>query len=266
MNPKDNFQKKNKDVIQAFIFDLDGTLYLGDRLIPGADKVLNWVRENKFKVRFLTNNPRYSRKYYVNKLNHMGIYARIHEVVTSGQLTAEYLKKNENYGKIFVIGEKQLHHELLSKNILVVNDSSADTVLVSFDTTLTYEKLLTAFHALNNGAHFLATNPDYVCPTAGGGLIDAGAIIAALESSTNRKIEKIIGKPSSFLGNFLLKELNLSAHECVMVGDRLNTDICFGNKTGMKTVWINITKNRCNDDQCFSDHIISAISDLPKII
>src|SRR5699024_7150381 len=108
----------------------------------------------------------------------------------------------------------------------------ADTVLVSFDTTLSYRKLQHAFLSIKRGAHFIATNPDPVCPTPEGGLVDAGAIIAALEISTNRNVEKVIGKPSPLLGQLLLDELEVVPEKCVVVGDRLNTDIKLGKRAG----------------------------------
>lgn len=251
---------------KAFIFDLDGTLYIGDEAIPGAKETLEWVRSQGSKVRFVTNNPRFSSEFYSKKLNDLGIPATEEEIVTSAKFTAEYLKSHSKFGEIFILGEDQLRQELLSAGLTVV-DTDPDTVIVSFDTTLTYEKLMVAYRALRKGAHFIATNPDVVCPTPDGGLMDAGATIAALEASTGRKNEAVIGKPSKLLAELLVKELDVSAENCVIVGDRLNTDIRLGKQIGMKTVWIRAFDEALPESiEEQPDHIINSIAELPEIL
>lgn len=253
--------------VKAFIFDLDGTLYLGNKAIPGAVETLNWVRKNKAQVRFLTNNPRYSQTFYLNKLNQLGITCDLEEILSSAQLTANYLATHLLYKNIFVIGEDQLKQELLDKNISLVEHSNADAVLVSFDASLTYDKLMTAYHALRKGAKLVATHPDYVCPTPDGGLIDAGATVAALEVATGKKVEKIFGKPSKYIGELLIQQLKVDKRECVIVGDRLNTDIRLGQLSGMKTVWIRAFNEPLPDDKAyFPDFIIQSIAELPSVM
>lgn len=252
--------------IKAAIFDLDGTIYLGEKVIPGAPETLKWVRKHNIDVRFVTNNPRFSKRFYADKLNHLGVHAKKEEVVTSANLTADYLSENEKYGNVFVIGEKQLIQELLMKDIPIVDHNRADTVLVSFDTTLNYHKLQTAYQALLNGASFIATNPDSVCPTPEGGLVDAGAIIAALEKATGRKLEKVIGKPSVLMAELLLEEFNVSPENCMIVGDRLNTDIRMGKHASMKTVWINANHEDIPKNFPYKpDYQIDSIKSLTKI-
>lgn len=256
-----------KEIPKAFIFDLDGTIYLGDHLIEGAKESLRWVRKTGAKVKFVTNNPRFSRKFYLDKLQRLGIETSIDEVITSAQITASYLLQNKNqYGKVYVIGEDQLLKELNEKHIHIVNDDSADTVLVSFDTDLYYEKLMIAYRALNKGANFITTNPDAVCPTPDGGLIDSGAIIAALETSTSRKLEKVIGKPSKILGDLLIQQLGVEAKECVVVGDRLNTDVRLGKQSNMLAIWIRAYNEHIpKDTEYYPDHTITSIAQLPSL-
>lgn len=252
---------------KAFIFDLDGTVYLGDDLIPGAKETLNWVREQGAKVRFVTNNPRFSRDFYAEKLNNLGIKTTIDEIVTSGNFTASYLRKNmEKYGKVYIVGEEQLEKELKAQNI-PLTDQDPDTVLVSFDTTLTYDKLMVAYHALRKGAHFISTNPDVVCPTPDGGLVDSGAIIAALEAATGREIEAVIGKPSTLLADLLVDELNVPAKKCVVVGDRLNTDVVLGKQSGLKAAWIRAHNEEIPEGFAYQpDFIIRSIAELPEAV
>ena len=252
---------------KAFIFDLDGTIYLGDNPIPGAVDTLKKLRLTGAKIRFVTNNPRFSRNYYTKKLNNMGVKASVDEVVTSSTLTATYLKNNPSYGKVFIVGENQLKQELIEAEVEVVEEEKADTVLISFDTTLSYKKLQHAFLNIKDGANFIATNPDSVCPTPEGGLIDAGSIIAALESATGKKIEKVIGKPSPVLGKLLLNELDVEPENCVVVGDRVETDIKLGKQAGMKSVWINSYKETDYINLEYKpDFIISSIAELHDVI
>ncbi|WP_027725173.1 HAD-IIA family hydrolase [Tuberibacillus calidus] len=249
----------------AFIFDLDGTLYIGNQAIEGAADTIKWVRDSGAKIKFVTNNPRHSRKFYSDKLVSMGIQATVEEIVTSAQLTALYLKDHPEYGKLYVIGEEQLFQELWAEGLPITDDDHADTVIVSFDTTLTYAKLLTGYKALLKGAHFIATNPDTVCPTPDGGLVDAGAIIAALEVATGRKVETVIGKPSKLLGELLLADFKVPPDQCMIVGDRLNTDIRLGKQAGMMTGWINPLKPTDIPDELKPDFIFHSIAELPSV-
>src|SRR5699024_10031335 len=136
-----------------------------------------------------------------------------------------------------------------------------------FDTTLTYERLLTAFHALQKGARFIATNIDPVCPSPDGGLVDAGALIAALEKSTGRKVEKVFGKPSKMMTDLILDHLNISPEECVMTGDRLHTDIKMADQAGMIGAWINAEQEDLPKDIVYQpDVTIASVAELPEAI
>lgn len=256
----------SKTLPKAFIFDLDGTIYLEDVLISGAKKVLEWVRRKKVQVRFLTNNPRYSSLFYANKLNNLGIEALEEEVITSAQLSADYIKNNPGYGNVFVIGEEQIKRELDLKGVIRNDNNRPDTVLVSFDTTLTYEKLQFAYQTLRKGAYFIASNQDAVCPTIQGGLVDSGAIISALEKASGKKVERVLGKPSLLAANIIVNQLQVHPNECVVVGDRLNTDIALGKRAGMGTIWISNDKvEQFNSSNHVPDYIIETIKELPKI-
>jgi NagD protein len=197
----------------------------------------------------------------------LGIPAQIEEVVTSAKLTADYLRGKPGFGSLYVIGEEELRKELHSAGLTMTNGADADTVLVSFDTTLTYEKLMTGYRALKNGARFIATNPDAVCPSPDGGLVDAGAIIAALEASTGRKLELVIGKPSRILAEMLAEQLKVLPAYCMVVGDRLNTDMRLGKQGGMRTAWISPSSNgeSVSEDQR-PDYILTSIQELPSVL
>src|SRR5690625_5774599 len=121
--------------IKAAIFDLDGTIYLGEKVIPGAPETLKWVRKHNIDVRFVTNNPRFSKRFYADKLNHLGVHAKKEEVVTSANLTADYLSENKTKRKHNKITKKQHTQEQIMKHIPIVDHNRADTVIVSIDTT-----------------------------------------------------------------------------------------------------------------------------------
>jgi len=250
----------------GFAFDLDGTLYLDDSPIPGAAEAVRWARDHGAAIRFLTNNPRKSREAYAAKLTAVGIAAEPAEVITSTAAMLCYLREIEaQASRLFVVGERILEQELRDAGMTLTERDDADVVIVSFDTTLTYAKLLTAHRALRKGARFFATNPDAYCPTADGGLPDAGALVAALETSTGRSVELVAGKPSPLLARLLLRELDAPPARCVMVGDRAETDVRFGRRAGMVTVLVRTgaTGNAPLPPELEPDYRLDSVADLP---
>jgi NagD protein len=251
------------------VFDLDGTLYLSDKPIPGAAEAVAWVRERGAKIRFLSNNPRRKREAYAEKLSAMGIAASGEEVITSTEATVRFLRSiNAEKQHILVVGEEVLCDALRAAGMMLTTEKDADIVLVSFDTTLVYGKLLQAHRALRLGARFFATNPDVYCPTRDGGLPDAGSLIALLEASTGRRLELAIGKPSRFLACVVLEELGTPPERCVMVGDRAETDICFGHTAGMATVLVRTGATGDADlpEGICPDWRVDSVGDLPSVL
>jgi HAD superfamily hydrolase (TIGR01450 family) len=217
----------------------------------------------------LTNNPRKSRDAYARKLTALGIAADASEVITSSFAMARYLASiGAADRRLFVVGEELLKQELRAAGFRVIEEGEAEIVIVSFDTTLTYAKLLTAHRALLRGARFLATNPDAYCPTRDGGLPDAGALIAALQTSTGRCVEAVVGKPSRFLAGLVLDELRTSPARCVMVGDRAETDVRFGAAAGMLTVLVRTgaTGDAELPPDLRPDHRLGSVADLPSAL
>jgi arabinose operon protein AraL len=251
------------------VFDLDGTLYLGEDAILGAPEAVAVLRARGHRIRFVTNNPRKSRDAYAAKLTHLGIHADAHEVLTSSNLMIRFLtQSNQAWGQLLVIGEQQIRNELEAAGFLLSPKAPADTVIVSFDTTVTYEQLTQAFLALRAGARFLATNPDVYCPTPEGGLPDAGALIAALTAATGRTPEMVVGKPSNFLGAELLRELQIAPERVVVVGDRPETDVLLGRRMGARAVLV--ATGASKPDLLPSEHTpdarISSVAELPACL
>lgn len=238
---------------RGFIFDLDGTVYLGNQVIDGAVDTIKSLRSNGDKLVFLTNKPIASRQDYLVKLKKLGIDAQLHEIINSSYITAKYLKKHTTRGDaVFVIGEEPLMEELRNENINITSDpAKANVVLLSWDRKFTYEKLNNAYQAwYKNNATILATNPDRTCPVFGGQIPDCGAMIGAMEGATGQPVDYVIGKPSDFTANFVVHEvLKLNPEQCYMVGDRMETDIRMGYENGLNTILVltGITKRHMKD-------------------
>ncbi len=236
----------NKNAPMGVVFDLDGTLYLGETVIPGAPGAVADLRARGARLRFVTNNPRKSREAYAAKLTQLGIPAAAEEVLTSSNLMVRYIQRSTpaTWGSLLVVGETQLQQELQAAGFELTRQAPAGTVVVSFDTTLTYQVLTQAFLALRGQARFIATNPDVYCPTPEGGLPDAGALIAALKAATGRSPEMIVGKPSDFLASELLQEFGLPADRILVIGDRPETDVVLGRRMGVRSLLVETGANK----------------------
>jgi NagD protein len=224
---------------QGYIFDLDGTVYVGDTLLPRVKKTIEQLRGRGRQVLFLSNKPIQNRRDYADKLTRLGIPTPESSVINSSFVAALYFKKVMPSARIFVIGESALKDELLSAGLkMSVTPEETDVVLVSLDRDLSYEKIHFAYHAAKTGAKTWATNPDLVCPMPNDEIIDAGATIAALEALLRRPIDGVIGKPSPIMIDTVLGHLQLPPDQCLMVGDRLETDIVMGKSAGMSTALV----------------------------
>lgn len=218
----------------AYAFDLDGTVYLGDELLPGAADTIAALREAGARVVFVTNKPLHSAAEYAAKLTSLGIPTSAADVVTAVDALIDYLLAHHRGRRLLAVAEPLLTAELRRAGFAVTEDpAEADVVVVSFDRTFSYAKLLAAFRAVReHGAAIVATNPDPYCPTPDGGLPDCAAMLAAIEVSTGRRAEAIVGKPSSHMARALLDRLDVPADEVAFVGDRLTTDVAMGKHIG----------------------------------
>lgn len=231
--------------IDGFIFDLDGTIYLGEKILPGAAQAIERLRTSGKRTLFISNKPLEPRRAYADKLTRLGIPTPPEEVITSGFVLSYYLAKNHPELAYYVVGEENLKEEMRSFGLNVVEElwhqderevihpRGIDAVVVAFDRTLTYRKLNTAYQALLHGKRFFATNPDKACPMPGGSIPDAGATLAALEHLTGRKVELLAGKPSRLMMDVATETLSLPPQRCLMTGDRLETDIRMAKEAGM---------------------------------
>jgi len=223
-------------MFKGFIFDLDGTVYLSDKLIPGADRVIRLLRERGRKIVFLSNKPIQTRDDYAAKLTRLGIPTQRDDVINSTLVMINYLKKKASNARLFVVGETPFIEELKRAGFMITEEpGEIDYVVVAFDRTFDYRKLNIAYQAIKLGAHFVATNPDRTCPVEGGEIPDCAAMIAAIEAVTQKKVEVIVGKPSPIMIQAALDAMGLRPEECILIGDRLETDIKMGKESGIAT-------------------------------
>jgi arabinose operon protein AraL len=257
-------------IFKGFIFDLDGTVYLSDRLIPGADRVIRLLRENGGKVVFLSNKPLQTRENYASKLTHLGVPTGPDEVVNSTLVMINYLKKNAPHASIFVVGESPFVEEMKRAGFQVTDEPrEIEYVVVAFDRTFDYRKLNISFQAIKLGAHFVATNPDRTCPVEGGELPDCAGMIAAIEAVTQKKVEIIVGKPSPLMIQTALEVMGLQPDDCILIGDRLETDIKMGKDSGIATglVLTGVTDAKTlKESSLHPDFIFQSIADVENLI
>ncbi|MBM3144162.1 MAG: HAD-IIA family hydrolase [Chloroflexi bacterium] len=224
---------------KGYIFDLDGTVYLGENAIPGAPETIANLRERGCGVVFLSNKPLQPREVYAEKLTRLGIPASPDDVINSSLVLARYLAREMAGARVFVIGEGPLLDEMAAAGLTICeNPNKIEVVIASFDRTFDYRKLNIGYQALRLGARFFATNADRTCPVEGGQIPDAAAVIGALEGCSGHKVELVAGKPSAMIVEMVLEQLGLPTSECLMVGDRLETDILMGVQAGMSTALV----------------------------
>ena len=224
---------------RGWLFDLDGTVYLGEALIPSAAETIAALRADGRRVAFLSNKPLYTRGDYAEKLTRLGIPARADEVVNSSIVLARHLQRLDAGAPVFVIGEPPLIGELRAHGFEVRNDPDVRWVVIAFDRTFDYAKLNTALQAVRrHDARLIATNPDRTCPTAEGEIPDCAGMMAAVEAVTGKTVEVVVGKPSPIILEVALETLGVAAGDCVMVGDRIETDIVMGKRLGLATVLV----------------------------
>jgi len=255
--------------IQGYLIDLDGTVYRGEQLIPGASQAISLLRARRRRFVFLSNKPLQSRMDYAAKLTSLGIPTEKSEVVNSSQVLALYLSREAPGAKVFAIGEPPLLAELKEAGLILTDKpEEIEYVIAAFDRTFDYRKLNIAFQALKRGARFYATNPDRTCPVENGEIPDAAAVIAALEATTGRKVEKIFGKPSRYMIETALEVLGLPPEKCAMVGDRLETDIRMAKENGLTAILVltGVTRPEDVKDSPFQpDYIIPSLAELPAL-
>lgn len=217
--------------IRAFLFDMDGTVFVSGTLIPGALELLEELDRRGWRYIFLTNNSSERAADYQARLARLGINTGVEKVLTSGEATVSHLREAARFKKVFLLGTPSLEAEFAEAGF-ELTDRDPDCVVLGFDKTITFRKLETAALLLARGLPYFATHPDYTCITDRGLIPDTGAFIAALEKVTHR-LPKVIGKPEPEMVAAALGRLGARAEETAMVGDQLDTDMTMANRAGI---------------------------------
>lgn len=224
---------------KLFLLDMDGTLYLDDTLFDGVKDFLQAVKARGGRYLFLTNNSSRGVEDYVKKLRRLGIEAQREDFLTSVDAAVYTLKREYPHARCYVSGTASFRRQLTESGIEVTDtlDDNIDLLLSGFDTELTFQKLEDSCILLNRGIPWLATNPDWVCPTAYGYVPDCGSVCEMLRRATKREV-RFLGKPQPDMVYLALEKTAFSAAEAVMVGDRLYTDIACGINANIDTVFV----------------------------
>ena len=223
---------------KLFLLDMDGTIYLDNDLFDGTTDFLEYVKQSGGRYIFMTNNSSKSVDKYIEKLKNLGIAANEDEFLTSTDATVLYLKK-KNYRKIYAFGTTSFKEQLKKHNLPIIDklEDDIDCLCMGFDTELTFQKLEDACILLNRGIDYIATNPDWVCPTWYGFVPDCGSVAQMLFNATKRK-PKFIGKPESEMPLLAMEKFGVSKSETVVIGDRLYTDIACGVNAGINSIFV----------------------------
>lgn len=234
--------------IETYLLDLDGTFYLGSNLYPWSLPFVETMNRLGRRFIFVTNNSSQNAKHYVQKIRGMGVEITEDQVFTSGQATIYYLKKHNYPRKLYLVGTPALEEEFREAGFMLT-DKDPETVVLGFDLTLTYEKLRTACDLIRQGLPFIATHPDFNCPTPEGPIPDCGAMIALITASTGVK-PKIIGKPYPEMIEALRARYGLENPATIaMVGDRLYTDLAMAEAAGIVGILVLSGETQCADLQ-----------------
>jgi NagD protein len=259
--------RRPQRIFAGYVLDLDGTVYLGDELLPGAAQTLARIRQAGSRVLFLTNNPLRSAASYAQRLAGLGVPAEESEILTPLSVLTAYLHARHPGQSVLTVAEPLVDQTLTDAGIRVTTEPpDAGVVVVSFDRGFDYRKLLRAFRAVrSHGAVIIATNPDPFCPTPDGGLPDCGAMLAAVEACTGERAEAVLGKPGPQMAAAVHGRLAVPPGNAAMVGDRLLTDVAMSRALGMASVLVLTGATTAADvagSEPRPDYVISGIGQL----
>ena len=253
---------------ELFLFDMDGTLYLGDRIFDFTISLLETLKTNGRRYLFMTNNSSKSVNDYIKKLKKLGIEATREDFITSSQATAYYLKKHHKNAILYVCGTQSLKDELISEGFTVSeNLGEIECIVMGFDTELTFKKLEDVCKLLlTKDLPYIATNPDYVCPTEFGSVPDCGSVCDMIFNATGKR-PLVIGKPEPLMPQLAMEKYRISADKTAVIGDRIYTDIKSGLNAGAKAILVmsgETTKEILEASSTKPDIVLNDCSEITK--
>ena len=232
--------------VRCFLLDMDGTFYLGEQLLDGALKFIDVLQQQGCEFLFLTNNSSKDSQQYVEKIGRLGLPVLRDKVLTSGEATAMHLQGQKPGARVYVVGTSALENEFRERGF-VFDDETPEFVVLGFDTTLNYAKLWTLCNLVRAGVPYLATHPDYNCPTESGYMPDIGATIAFVKASTGREPDLVVGKPNPLFVEKAAERTGIPVSAMCMIGDRLYTDIALGATAGIPAILVLSGETRQED-------------------
>ena len=248
---------------KVVFLDLDGTVYMGNALIPGAKEFLDYLRDKGIFFYFLSNNSSRSKADYIKKLSALGIDTDEERIILSTDGVISFLLER-NIRDIYVVGTKSMQEMFVDAGFQIESPNPS-FVILGFDTELTYEKLKTATLFIQTGVELIATHPDLVCPTPEGFIPDTGAMLALFEKATNKKPHKIFGKPNPEMITHILKKHNISPENVVMIGDRIYTDMELARRVPCDSILVLSGEAKREDLTSIEEHptlVVDSIADL----
>lgn len=257
--------------IKCFLLDMDGTFCLGNKIIDGSLEFLNTLEKQGKEYIFLTNNSSKNRFEYKKKFEMLGCNISEDRIFTSGEGTTIYLNSLKPKSMIFLLGNRYLEEEFENAGFKLIKDreDNPDYVVLGFDTTLTYEKLWIACDYIRDGVEYIATHPDYNCPLEGGKFMpDAGAMIAFIENSTNKK-PYIVGKPNPQIIDSICNKYGYKKEEIAMVGDRLYTDIKTGINSGITSILVlsgETSQSDYDNSNIRATYVFDSLKDIDEVL
>lgn len=255
---------------RAAVVDLDGTVLSGESLLPGAADGLRALRDRVERILFVTNNPTRSPEAYAEHLRAMGVEATPDEILTSCDATIAYLRAHHADDALFAIAEESVTSQFENANLDLVDDATAsDAVVVGYDRGFGYDDMTAAIRAFDAGATgFVGTDPDHTVPSPDGPVPGSGALVHAVSGVVDRDPDAILGKPSAETADIALDRLGVNPGACLMVGDRLNTDVAFGDAVGMTTVLVRTgiaTDADLADSDVAPDYVLDGLRDIASV-
>lgn len=252
------------------ILDLDGTVYRGDDLLPGVAGAIDRLRTAGLELLFFSNNPTKSGDAYVDRLRGMGLDVQPGEACSAGDVTTEYLLETHPEDAIMLVGSPGLCDQFESAGLSLTSDPAATEVLVgSWTDEFGYEDMLAALRAVDDGTAFLGTDPDRTVPARAGVIPGSGAVVGALSATLGRDPDAMLGKPSEPALRFALDRLAVDPGACLVVGDRLGTDIALGERAGMTTALVRSGVTGEEDviaGDVDPDHVLDSLADIGTVL
>jgi len=250
----------------TYLIDLDGVIYRGNELLPGAKEFVTWLDANQKKYIFLTNNSFATGAQILAKLAHLGIATDEAHLLTAGQAAVQNIARHFPNGVVYVVGEPPLIAQVTEQGLTVatVDEQVADAVLVGLDRTFDFAKLTSAVRAVRSGAFFITINRDPLLPVAGGFLPGCGTLAAAIEAGSGITPE-VVGKPEPMLLQEAMHKLNSQPDETVMIGDSLTVDILGGHNAGTHTILVlsgNSSREDLEKSSLKPDHVYEDLAQL----